>query len=892
MDQSKKKYNDLSKFLYNFKRDKTKCPDYSHNAFDGRKYDKGSYPGSYNIPSDNLDNFFELYCEKVFNKNQSCYLTESHTKYSPILIDLDFRIKELCDERKYNMENIQSFLKLYIDTLVEFVNIDNSKLQVFIMEKEKPVIVEDKKITKDGVHIIFPYVVSEPKLQHVLRHKLIKNKECKSLFEKLDYVNPLDDIIDASVIEKNGWLLYGSKKPGGEPYKLTHIYQYQDDKFSEINNTFSNTELVKVLSIRNKGQDKCVEIKEDMLSKLEISFEKLPAKHKIKKKRRLVKKNRNTAKNKCDNIEFVSKIIKILSKDRAESFESWIRTGWCLHNIDYDLLKDWIEFSKKSEKFEEGVCEEYWENMDNDGLNIGTLYLWAKTDNLDEYTKLVDEDIRNTIIKSCNETHTDVARVVYHLYKNEFVCSNLRKKKWFQYRNHKWVVLDDGITLKQRISNEVVKEYIKAEISIKKRLLELDELDDRKQLDMMRAKTLFKMQNNLKKVSFKKNVFDECCEIFYVEKFEEQLDKKDNLIGFNNGVYDLDLGEFREGFPEDYMSFSTNINYIKYNPESESDADELEEVWTFLKQVLPKKNVREYVVMLLSSFLSGKTGQEKFHIWTGCGGNGKSKLIELFEYCFGDYCCKLPSQIITRARGSGESATPALARTKGKRFACLQEPEANEEINVGLMKELTGGDKIMARALHQNPFEFKPKFKMVMTCNELPPVSANDRGTWRRIRVAEFISKFTENPSEDPNDYEYPIDDQLSEKLEQWPEAFMYILTEQHKLFRKFGIKEPKEVLIQTAEYENDSDVFKQFFSNKIIELDEYDGTGLSLDEAFTFFSTWFKQSCSNLKCPTRKDLKSNMIKQYGKCEGTKSRWKGISYKFEEGIDNETLNFL
>ncbi len=208
------------------------------------------------------------------------------------------------------------------------------------------------------------------------------------------------------------------------------------------------------------------------------------------------------------------------------------------------------------------------------------------------------------------------------------------------------------------------------------------------------------------------------------------------------------------------------------------------------------------------------------------------------------------------------------------------------------MKELTGGDKIMARALHQEPFEFKPKFKMVLTCNELPNVSANDRGTWRRIRVVEFISKFTENPSEDPNDYEYPIDDQLSEKLEQWPEAFMYILLEQHKLFKKFGVKEPKEVTVQTAEYENDSDVFKQFFHNKIVVLDEYDGKGLSLDEAFTYFSTWFKQSCSNLKCPTRKDLKSNMIKQYGKCEGTKSLWKGITYKFEEGIDNETLGFL
>ena len=79
----------------------------------------------------------------------------------------------------------------------------------------------------------------------------------------------------------------------------------------------------------------------------------------------------------------------------------------------------------------------------------------------------------------------------------------------------------------------------------------------------------------------------------------------------------------------------------------------------------------------MSSFLSGKIAQEKFHIWTGEGGNGKSKLIELFRNGFGDYCCTLPVSIITQKRGRAEGATPAMAATKGKRFACLQEPEGD-----------------------------------------------------------------------------------------------------------------------------------------------------------------------------------------------------------------------
>ena len=72
----------------------------------------------------------------------------------------------------------------------------------------------------------------------------------------------------------------------------------------------------------------------------------------------------------------------------------------------------------------------------------------------------------------------------------------------------------------------------------------------------------------------------------------------------------------------------------------------------------------------------------------------------------------VPSSLITEKRARAEACNPALVRTKGKRFACLQEPEGNERINVGLMKELTGGDKIQAeRPAHKDPVEFKPQFK-------------------------------------------------------------------------------------------------------------------------------------------------------------------------------------
>ena len=878
MSQQTHKYHDLQSFLYKHKKTGN---EYTHNALGNPPH---SYPGSYNIPPELNDTFLDLYIEHVFNRKKNSHLTESHSNFSPILIDLDFRFKGEVNERKYTQDDLKQFLECYIVELEKYVNIEDCDLTAFIMEKSKPVYISKKSITKDGVHIIFPYLISEPKLQHILRHKIIQNSECKELFEKRSIINPIDDIYDASVIEKNGWLLYGSKKPDGEPYKVTNVleYNYEDKKLVKSDSKFNERDYVRLFSIRERSKDECVEIKEEMLSKLDRAFEKLPVKHKVKKRNKLKKKKNSSKKNKCDNIEFVKKLIKILSEERANGFEDWIRVGWCLHNIDFRLLDNWIEFSKKSQKFEEGSCNEHWENMETEGLSLGTLRLWAKTDNKEEYDKIVNEDIEHKILTSLNETHSDVGKVVHLLYKNEFVCCSLKKKKWYHYTNHKWKLLDDGIELRKRISSDVVNQYLKVCASISKRAADMEEGHPMKDVEMAKIKKLSRISLKLRTSSFKKNVFDECCELFHVDKFEETLDNKDHLVCFNNGVYDLNLGEFREGIPEDYVSYCTNIDYINYKEDAEADEEELNDVWKFLEQVLPIDAVRDYVITLFSSFLSGKNNEEKFHVWTGCGGNGKSKIIELFEACFGEYCCKLPVTIITRTRGSGEAASPAVARTKGKRFACLQEPEKDEEINVGLMKELTGGDKIMARGLHQDPFEFKPKFKMVLTCNYLPRVSSNDRGTWRRIRVVEFISKFTENPSEDPADHEYPIDYDLAEKLKEWPQAFMFILTQYYELYRKFGIKEPKEVTIQTSEYENDSDIFKQFFNSKIVELEEYDGKGLSLDDAYIHFIAWLKQSSPTTKCPSRKDLKANMIKKYGKCETSKSIWKGISCVISE----------
>jgi P4 family phage/plasmid primase-like protien len=851
---------------------------YTHTSLgDGGKPPK-IYPGSYNITENELDEFYNVYIDHVFTKNIPAYLTEKHLdNIGPILIDLDFRFDGITEERKYTIETIQSFLKIYFKHLCNLVDIPESNLKTYVMEKPSPNPQDEKGLTKDGIHFVFPNIYVSPNIQYVARNRTIADVECKELFKSIGAKNSIADIFDVCVIERNNWQMYGSRKPNCDRYQITHIYELEEGEINKIDNENVDQTLIKRLSIRRGMNQDIYEMTEDERAIIESEYIGMAEKHKSKPKKKRVLKSKNTKKNfiEDEHLSMVKEIIKILDIKRTESYEDWIRLGWCLHNIDYRLLDDWNEFSKRSCKYVDGECANEWAYMDNDGLGIGTLYRWAKEDNVVEFNKITSKNLNKILMDSLSGTHYDIAKVVYYMFKNFFVCASSRKGIWYTFKNHRWIELDDAIDIKRKISLDVINAYYKLNADLSKTASEMDSTSYEKEIILERCKLVLKVISKLKTNSFKKSVISECSELFHVPKFEEMLDVKFNIIGFENGVYDLERGEFRDGLPEDYMSFTTGIEYEEF----ENEDDQYIGVKTFLEQVLPKKPVREYVITLLSSFLSGKTGHEKFHIWTGCGGNGKSKLIELFRIGFGDYCCTLPINIITEKRARAEANNPALARTKGKRFACLQEPESNEQINVGLMKELTGGDTIQASAKYKDPIEFKPQFKMVLTCNELPAVNSNDRGTWRRLRLVEFISQFMEDP--DPsNPYQFEIDEDLDDKLHEWKSAFMFILIERHKLYRNRGIREPDDVKKQTKDYQNESDHYVMFFNEQIVELgDEYSGVTLKLDDIWFVYQEWFKQvKGSSVKIPPRKDLKKNLDTRFGKCN-EHNRYKGIALK-------------
>ena len=1282
----------LQQFLFQYRVERGH--EYTHTSL-------GRPTGSFYLASSSHDAFLSVY-KAAFERGEDLYLTERHRHIGPVVVDLDFRFEPAADElaamspsavvaaassqappqqqlRRRHSGVAEEVVRVYCRAMAALVETPR-EFDVYVTEKRAPSAF--KGLVKDGMHIVAPGVVTRPAIQLLLRRDVLP--ALADVFRPLSLANRIEDVVDEAVIERNNWMMYGSKKPGGEAYAVTRRYRYCAETGSLAACPLdADVDYVDLFSIRNKYDELRVrgpqqERADAFIAKLDDDRRRREAVNAV------LASSPNVRANVCDDLETVRKLVDVLDVSRVESYDDWVRLGWCLRNIDHRLLETWVEASKRSSKYVDGECPRLWNSMRVGGLGVGTLHMWARTDAPERYRELLRIDLVALIKGSVNATHYDVARVVHHLYRYEYVCCNIRNRTWYEFKMHRWRECDSAYSLRKRLSTDVFKEYMAVVTLVAQRArspllgaayptspspepqawhqqpqmqqhmqqMSMASDDDdgsavaqqqREEMQKACAEQIKKLSDlalKLKVTKFKDDVLKECAELFYHERFEDRLNSDINLLGFENGVYDLAGDEFREGRPDDYVSFSTGINYVPYV----EDHPVVRDIVRFWESVHPDRDIREYVLMTLSSCLSGVIREERFHIWTGSGchaagtrvllrdgravaveevevgdellgddgrsgrrverlcrghgamfrvlpargesfvvngdhvlsllvsdaaaaaadfdeadasfsvrwlvrasspprlyaertakfrtreaaaaaaaalirdgvapsaddegwpysdagamvlregdvidatvsaylahlaaasdkvvasvaatdahlrlyrpaavdfgkdhpcnsspdvrdaayamgllmldggdcvdvsrrrllwtfgearrggratrcallagvldaaghsagsphvlrfaeatavddvvslarslgiechrvgrsvvdfgatpttyvesirsegrgdgdggvpwrtksrtttfpwllrsfmiepvrdddffgfeldaatnrrylmadytathnSNGKSLSVSLFEKSLGQYCCKFPVTLLTQKRAASNTATPEIARAKGRRFAVLQEPSEDERLNVGQLKELSGGDTVQTRELFKAPCEWRPQFKLFLLCNQLPHVPSDDGGTWRRIRVVEFGSKFVDHPNPERSN-EFPIDLELSGKIEGWKEHFMALLLQYYRRYVTRSLEEPDAVVRCTRDYQRTNDHMADYVDTCIekVEKRPVDGDDepqqqqqvqkpdafLALDDAFAELKEWIRADQVPIKLP-----KKNALQKY-----------------------------
>lgn len=884
--------------------------------------------GSFNIPTEKEDEFYNLYYQACFVEKAKLFLTEKPIIEScPFRIDMDFRFRQGNLERQYTLDDLKGVMKKFMQEITKWTTLQTntgetsaSQRICCIFEKELPRYKSDEdlghanRVVKDGVHLMWPFLVSDAFLQEIVRRDVVKNIDLSSM----NLTNTLDDVFDPHVIFRNNWQLYGSRKPGHPSYRLTHMFEVYDNECITIDiptflkNNGGHRMLVHYLKIR-RPENECVKIKSDKQESFQIRKEQLSEYQRYQSvdHRRILKLKPVE----CDSseLELISKLVmNCLSISRATDYKTWIELGWCLyniHNVDDTLLNVWIKFSQKSEEYRdiaEESCVKEWNKSVNGGLQVGTLHFWARSDNLKKYQKIMRTFHKEDFTSALSDFNEfEIAKLMHKLYSKSYICVSIKDNRWYMFDGIRWILSESGIHLRRLIStelwNHLTSNYAKSlqdqrdmssnsehSGSDNEQISNFD-FEDACEQQKKLAKDLENAKKKcikLKKTAFKSCVMKECAEVFhdFAKEFCNKLDSNVNIIGFENGVYELDSGIFRNGRSEDYLTMTTKIDYIEYY----DDHPIVLQIHRFLSQIYTNKNVRNYVLRLLASFLGGSVKEEKFPIWTGCGSNGKSKIIELLKGATGDYFGTLPITILTRKRSDAGSANPHMAQTRGKRILVMQEPDTETKINVGLMKEYSGGDPIVVRQLYSEPMEFKPQFHMVLVCNDMPKLPPEDKAVWRRVRVTQHRSKFKDNPNRhDPLEFERDLD--LSDKMKEWYSAFMWILLQKYPEYLANGLEEPDEVLEYTKQYQQDQDHVAHFIGERIQEDDE--GTVL-LNELYNEYKYFVRNNYPNLKPKSKMEFSVSLTSKLGKfstktTNKQKQGWSGYKLVTQFQIQNE-----
>lgn len=245
--------------------------------------------------------------------------------------------------------------------------------------------------------------------------------------------------------------------------------------------------------------------------------------------------------------------------------------------------------------------------------------------------------------------------------------------------------------------------------------------------------------------------------------------------------------------------FITKCARVAYDP----DAERIK--WdAFLERFLPSDPVRHFVKVFFGYGLAGHASSQALIYLYGHGANGKSVMIESIARVMGGYLQMLPKEAIAgMEQRRGDQASPELARLPGARVVRVSELEKGQKLKEAMIKELTGGEPILTRHLHQGFFEFKPIFKPVLSSNHKPEIYNSDEGIWRRVNLVHFNVTI---PLAERKPFDEVVEDLLTDAS-----GILNWLVEGLESYTLEGLQPPEEVQLATAEHRDDMDPIKRF---------------------------------------------------------------------------------
>jgi putative DNA primase/helicase len=278
-----------------------------------------------------------------------------------------------------------------------------------------------------------------------------------------------------------------------------------------------------------------------------------------------------------------------------------------------------------------------------------------------------------------------------------------------------------------------------------------------------------------------------------------ELDQDPLLFNCHNGTIDLRTGKLRKHNPRDLL---TKISPVEFAADAKCPR------WLqFLDEVFAgDKELISFMQRALGCALTGKPEKAVFFL-VGNGDNGKTTLLEVFRDVIADYSDAINIKTLMQASPNNEQQY-ALAKLEGKRFVTASEAKEGQELDEGLVKQLSGLGQISARNPYGRPFSYEPQFKLFIDANYKPTILGTDSAIWARVKIIPFLVKFVDKPAQ-PG--EKQKDKGLRQKLQDESSGILAWAVQGCLEWQQHGLNSPKAVRDAVESYRAEMDAVGEF---------------------------------------------------------------------------------
>lgn len=730
------------------------------------------------------------------------------TDYYKMYFDIDMKEKKF---KKHNISIKRVKMTNHIISTIVMVMNDS------ILEKEKlSYIYCDKQDKSSGIHLYYPDIIISTDYVKTLIDRMRLAYKMDNKFMLPD--NLINDIFDTSV--------YGNGKG------LRMIHQLKDNTYYKINkrkSTYKNIpirleEQLELLSLNtNKDNINFSALYKNIETTKPTNMKKKKHINKVYIKE-LPEFKTDYVKSLLENKDITEDMIKDVLKDGIEllgkkryKYESWLNVGILCYYFGQYGIDQWISFSKRSHDYNINEINNKLNTFyyRDDGLKLNSLFKWVNEDNPSKYKEYIDKHNKLFTALFVNKI-TELERlyknkdigyveIYYKEFCDKLVCCSESSKSFYLFNNKNKLWEDKTI-------NFIIGHYMTNMIKLleplvdyyKQNAIDLNKLgkhDDAKIVDNNANK--IKYNDAFYKTYIAKQLQIHILARFYKKNFYTKLNSIKYLLPVKNGVVNLKTGGFRERVQSDMFSFELNVEWkgLDYNTDNFNK---------FMNDImLEDKELIRYIQKLLGYSITGYVKEQLFIILWGKGGNGKGVLMDLLKKLMGPYSKKVSKDVIIKKslETNAGAATPHLISLLGLRQAFIDESEFGDKLNEGIVKELSGGDDIIARALFKDEITFEVMFQLFLLTNHKPEINV-DEATIRRIKLIPFLAEFKDKKRYDKhNKYHKLKDNNIREDLMNNLEELLTWLIIGSVRYFKEGLEDmPNKVEEETKKYLNEND--------------------------------------------------------------------------------------